>query len=206
MGVGGLWSWSRLPYNLKEHGNKCGKVVPDEHLWQRISDSVTWRWGNKGEVLCAMRNGKIRAGVIFSLSLLYTYHLPSSSCAESLIVLDLSAVSAAGKWWKTRPNRKRNHTWVHDFTRFKPHHWLREPLSFTFLGLAELTAARACIQLLYSERRWIRQLEKLWLPHRQCWRTGCSTAFPLLLMGFENGNFHRRMLGLPGVGQFLGLP
>lgn len=31
-GGGVLQSWDRLPCNLKEHENKCGKVVPDEHL------------------------------------------------------------------------------------------------------------------------------------------------------------------------------
>lgn len=55
-------------------------------------------------------------------------------------------------------------------TRLKTHRWLREPLRFTFLGLAELTAARACIQPLLSERRSIPQLEKLGLPRRHCWR------------------------------------
>lgn len=29
---GELQSWGQLPCNLKEHENKCGKVVPDEHL------------------------------------------------------------------------------------------------------------------------------------------------------------------------------
>lgn len=31
-GEGELQSWGQLPCNLKEHENKCGKVVPDEHL------------------------------------------------------------------------------------------------------------------------------------------------------------------------------
>lgn len=94
---------------------------------------------------------------------------------------------------------------VIDASSFKPHRWLREPLRLTFLGWAELTAAGACIQALLAERCFIRQLEKLWLPRCQCWRTGCSTLFPLPMMGFENGNFHRGTLGLPGLVQFLGL-
>lgn len=31
-GEGELQRWGQLPCNLKEHENKCGKVVPDEHL------------------------------------------------------------------------------------------------------------------------------------------------------------------------------
>lgn len=44
------------------------------------------------------------------------------------------------------------------------------------------------------------------LPRCQHWHMGHSGTFPLQLVGFENGNFHSRKQGLPGVRQFHGLP
>lgn len=37
-----------LPCNLTEHENKCGKVVPDEHLKQRLPAARSRR-GRKGK-------------------------------------------------------------------------------------------------------------------------------------------------------------
>lgn len=35
-----------LPCNLTEHENKCGKVVPDEHLKQRLPAARSGKGGN----------------------------------------------------------------------------------------------------------------------------------------------------------------
>lgn len=44
------------------------------------------------------------------------------------------------------------------------------------------------------------------LPHSLHWHMRLSGTFPPKPVGFENGNFHSRKLGLPGLAQFHGLP